>query len=144
MFSKACEYAIRSVIFLTSKSKLEQRFNITDISEEIDAPTAFNAKILQKLVKADIVSSAKGPTGGFYITEEKASGIMLSNIVKTIDGDDIYVSCGIGLKKCNAEKPCPLHDSFQDIRNNLKTMLQETSLKNLADQIEDGTAVLKL
>ena len=64
-------------------------------------------------------------------------------IVHAIDGDDIYVGCGLGLKECNANQPCPLHDKFVDIRTDLKNMLENTSLYELATGLEVGLTYLK-
>ena len=49
MFSKACEYAIRSCILIATNSLESKNSNLKDISKAIDSPEAFTAKILQKL-----------------------------------------------------------------------------------------------
>lgn len=41
------------------------------IAEQINSPVAFTAKILQKLVKSNIVCSVKGKHGGFEIEKNK-------------------------------------------------------------------------
>lgn len=46
MFSKACEYGIRSLIFIIMKSAKGERVTITTITEQIDGPAAFTAKIM--------------------------------------------------------------------------------------------------
>ena len=51
MFSKACEYAIRSTIYIAERSNLDKRVSITDIAKAIDSPEAFTAKILQQQKK---------------------------------------------------------------------------------------------
>lgn len=144
MFSKACEYGIRSLIFITLKSTDGNRLNVMDIADEIDSPVAFTAKILQELVKGNILTSVKGPHGGFTITNQSARKVRLYDIVKIIDGDTIYNGCGLGLKECSVNKPCPLHDKFMEVRTGLKTMLKETTLQELAEQMDNGGAFLKL
>jgi Rrf2 family protein len=143
MFSKACEYGIRAAVYITLQSLEGRRVSVTEIAEEIDSPVAFTAKILQQLTRNNIVHSVKGPTGGFEIDREDMDDVKLNMIVKAIDGDKIYVGCGLGLKECNANKPCPLHDKFVDIRTNLRTMLQSTSLYELATGLEVGLTYLK-
>jgi len=143
MFSKACEYGIRAAVYITLQSLEGRRVSVTEIAEEIDSPVAFTAKILQQLTRNNIVHSVKGPTGGFEIDREDMDDVKLNMIVKAIDGDKIYVGCGLGLKECNANKPCPLHDKFVDIRTNLRTMLQSTSLYELATGLEVGQTYLK-
>ena len=143
MFSKACEYGIRSAVYIALQSLEGRRVSVTEIAEEIDSPVAFTAKILQQLTRNNIVRSVKGPHGGFEIEREDMDAVKLNMIVKAIDGDKIYMGCGLGLKSCNEHKPCPLHDRFLDIRNNLSTMLRNTSLYELAVGLEEGLTYLK-
>ncbi len=143
MFSKACEYGIRSAVYVALQSLDGRRVSVTEIAEEIDSPIAFTAKILQQLTRNGIINSVKGPTGGFEIQREDMDAVKLSKIVKAIDGDKIYVGCGLGLKECNADKPCPLHDKFVDIRTDLSKMLKSTSLYELATGLEVGLTYLK-
>jgi hypothetical protein len=53
------------------------------------------------------------------------------------------MSCGLGLEKCNANKPCPVHNKFAAVREGLKQMLQVTSLFELATGLEKGLTFLK-
>lgn len=143
VFSKACEYGIRAVLYVAEQSKEHKRVNIKDISKAIDSPEAYTAKILQQLKRDKIIESMKGPTGGFSITEEQ-SRVPLSKVVDAIDGDEIYRGCALGLSKCDEDDPCPLHDKFKAVREDLSIMLQSTSIEELAEQLKEGRAVLKL
>lgn len=144
MFSKSCEYGIRSLIFIAMKSKQGTRVNIKDIALAIDSPRAFTAKILQQLVKANIVASVRGPSGGFYMDSNFIERLTLTEIVAAIDGDSVYNGCGLGLTECNELTPCPLHEKFKQVREHLREMLDATTLGDLALQLEQGTAFLKL
>ncbi len=143
MFSKACEYGIRAAVYVALQSLEERRVSVNEIAKEIDSPIAFTAKILQQLTRNNIIHSVKGPTGGFEIEREDMHTVKLSMIVKAIDGDKVYTGCGLGLKECNAQKPCPLHDKFLDIRTDLRNMLKSTSLFELATGLEVGLTYLK-
>ena len=71
MFSKATEYALRATIYIAKKSTEEKKLGIEEISRAIDSPQSFTAKILQALTKDNkVVSSVRGPNGGFFITEK--------------------------------------------------------------------------
>ena len=144
MFSKACEYAIRAAIYITDQSIKDRRISLKDIAKQIDSPEAFTAKILQQLAKNNIINSVKGPNGGFIIEKENMSKIFLSQIISAIDGDQIYKGCGLGLKKCSASKPCPLHEKFKTIRDNLKKTLENTTVLELSLGLSDGTTFLKI
>lgn len=144
MFSKACEYGIKATIFIAIKSYEGVRVSPKEIAKEIDSPQAFTAKILQALVKHDVVNSIKGAYGGFEIDKNKIPKIKLSQIVNAIDGDAIYKGCGLGMKACDENHPCPVHDKFKSVRDELKHMLENTNLEELALNIKSGTSFLKV
>lgn len=143
MFSKACEYGIRASTYIALQSLEGKRVSLKEIAEEIDSPVAFTAKILQQLSRNLIVDSVKGAAGGFEIEKTNIDKIKLSQIVFAIDGNEVYVGCGLGLKKCNANKPCPVHDKFVEIRDDLKDMLESTSLYEMTAGLEVGLTYLK-
>ena len=143
MFSKACEYGIKASTYIALQSLQNKRVSLKEIAKEIDSPVAFTAKILHQLAKNNILDSVKGPTGGFQIEREKIDNLKLNQIVYAIDGDSIYLGCGLGLQKCNEKQPCPLHDKFVIIREELKQMLEETSLYELTAGLEVGLTYLK-
>ena len=143
MFSKACEYGIKATIYIAVQSNQDKRVSLKDIAKEIDSPEAFTAKILQQLAKNNIIDSVKGPTGGFEIGKKRMEKIKLSHVVSAIDGDTIYRGCGLGLKECSEKKPCPVHDKFKTIRDELKKMLESTNLSELALGLKEGLTYLK-
>lgn len=144
MFSKACEYGIKASIFVALNSYKGKRVSPKEISEEIDSPKAFTAKILQDLVKHNIINSVQGAYGGFEIDKGKISSIKLSEIVNAIDGDKIYKGCGLGLHTCDENHPCPVHNKFKVVREELRVMLENTSLEQLALDIKVGKSFLKI
>ena len=143
MFSKACEYGIRAAIFIAEQSLLNRKVSLKDVAEAIESPSAYTSKILQRLSKSNIINSDKGPTGGFSMDKSELEKVKLSSIILAIDGDNIYNGCGLGLKKCNAAKPCPVHNQFIIVRNELKKMLETTIVKTLAMDFEKGLTFLK-
>jgi Rrf2 family iron-sulfur cluster assembly transcriptional regulator len=144
MFSKACEYGIRSAILIAKTSLQGERIGIKEIAKEIDSPEAFTAKILQILTRGNIIQSTKGVKGGFEISESQMKRILLADLVNAIDGNSIYSGCGLGLPSCNEDHPCPIHHKFKEVRSLLHKVLVETSLYDLAMGINSGTVFLKI
>lgn len=142
MFSKACEYGIRSVLFIAKESQQDKRPNIVQIAKAVDSPEPFTAKICQQLARSGIILSKKGPNGGFYL--EKDSQLRLIDIVRAIDGNDIFTGCCLGLPECSSAHPCPVHDQFEDIRGGLRNMCENTKVMDLAINLEEGETFLKL
>nr|AWJ66172.1 Rrf2 family transcriptional regulator [uncultured bacterium] len=143
MFSKACEYGIRASTYIALQSLEGKRASLKDIARETNSPVAFTAKILQQLSKNHIINSVQGASGGFEIEKSNIDNIKLSEIVYAIDGDNVYMGCGLGLEKCNANKPCPVHNKFVAIRNDLREMLENTSLFEMTTGLEAGYTYLK-
>lgn len=141
MFSKACEYAIRAMMYIVTHTTNGSRVGIRDIARYTDTPEPFVAKVLQILSRKGIVSSAKGPNGGFYI-ETKSKQIPLIEIVKAIDGEDLFLRCGLGIKNCSEKKPCPIHYEYKAIRDDLKEMLKTNTIQDLASGLVKGETFL--
>lgn len=134
MFSKSCEYAIRALICISLHSKNNEKVNMKVVAESINAPLPFINKILQKLVKDDLLMSRKGPNGGFFITEEIRKKSIL-DIVKCIDGSSLVNDCLMGLKKCNEKTPCPLHFQYKSIKVKLIDLLATSTIEELKEKI---------
>lgn len=143
MFSKACEYGIKAIVYIATQSLDNKRVKIGDVAGHSGSPEAFTAKILGTLTKNNIVNSLKGPYGGFEMEVSKMKRVKVSDIVSVIDGDSIYNGCALGLDECNADEPCPMHEKFITIRNDLKKMLETTSVYDLAAKLKSGASILR-
>ena len=143
MFSKSCEYGIKSVVYITQQTLQNKRVKLGDIAKEIDSPSAFTAKILQLLSKEKIIYAVMGHAGGYHINKSILENLTLLDIVNTIDGEMIYNGCGLGLKECNELVPCPIHFDFVKIRTDLKAMLKNTKILDLATDVDNGLSHLK-
>ncbi|MGJ1408746.1 RrF2 family transcriptional regulator [Sphingobacterium thalpophilum] len=141
IFSKTCEYGLRAVFFIAQSSQENKRVGIKEIAENIHSPEAFLGKILQNLSRAGIIRSMKGPGGGFYL-DAADMATPLSEVVKAIDGDNLFVGCGMGLEFCSEQYPCPLHHEFKSIRNSLSEMLQTTTVGQFNDELIKGKMLL--
>ena len=84
MLSNACQYAIRSILYLGMCSDEKHKIGVKIISGELEAPQPFLAKLLQQLNKNGLVTSTKGPYGGFYLSEENKTKTVW-DIVLVID-----------------------------------------------------------
>lgn len=141
MFSKACQYGIKSVIYIWKQSQVGLKVGAKEIAAYVDAPEPFTAKILQELVRKKIIGSQKGPTGGFYVGKEHET-FTLKDLVVVLDGEELFTGCSLGLKQCSEINPCPLHHEVKKVRSELTLMLTKKSLKQLAEEVESGETVL--
>jgi Rrf2 family transcriptional regulator, iron-sulfur cluster assembly transcription factor len=141
MISKACKYGIRAAIFVASKSESGTKLSVKEIARDVDIPEAFTAKILQTLNKHRIITSLKGPYGGFFIEKYQLEQPIL-NIVNAIDGLSVFRECGLGLKNCSEVHPCPMHYKYKAAREALLRAFEETTVGQLAKDLNAGGSFL--
>ena len=139
-FSKSCEYALRATMYL-AKAKVHERVGIKVISKSLNLPPDYLNKVMQLLVKSDLVSSVRGRNGGFYLTQNERNEPLIK-IVHAIDGEVIFRKCGLGIDNCSSKKPCPLHNEIKAYRDNIKLALSNNSIGSTLDDIEGGVTFL--
>ncbi|MFW5701049.1 MAG: RrF2 family transcriptional regulator [Cyclobacteriaceae bacterium] len=142
MLSNTCKYAIRAVVYLAVNEDNSKRIGIKKISEDLDIPTPFLGKILQSLARQKLLKSTKGPNGGFGLNG-KAEALRLIDIVKVIDGNDIFEQCLISLRTCKDEEDyCPMHKSYVEIRSKIKAMFESQTVADLAANYKTDQKIL--
>lgn len=134
MLSNSCRYAIRAMIYIASQPEGPGKTGIKQIAKDLDLPTPFLAKILQQLVRQKILSSLKGPHGGFSILRDPKT-ITLYDIIKIIDGEDIFTDCIIHNGTCSCvdseQKSCLVHEDYSNVRNELINLFKRKNIYNL-------------
>lgn len=141
MLSLTCKTAIKAVIYLATKFESGEKAGVKEIAEYIDASEHTVGKVLQTLVKENVINSAKGPTGGFYMNARQLIQPII-NVVLAIDGKEVFNQCGLGLSKCSEKHPCPFHDDFKPIRDQFKKMCSEKRVADLNEGVNSGVAYL--
>ncbi len=109
-----------------------ERIRAKDLADGIDASEAHMAKVFQKLVRAGLVSSVRGPSGGFKLAFSP-NEISLMAIYRAIEGDD-RSGCLLGGRKCPFKR-CIFGDMPQCFEREFRSRMESTSL---ADLIEEG------
>lgn len=144
MFSKSTEYALRATIYIAKKSTEENKLGIGEIAKAIDSPKSFTAKILQSLTKDNkIISSVRGPNGGFFITE-KAKKQSVRSILLAMGEDGILEKCVLGLKLCSEIQPCPMHEQYKSIKQQLIKLFVSKTIAQLANDMKEGEVFLTI
>lgn len=141
MLSLTCKTAIKAVIYLASRYESGEKAGIKEIAAFINASEHTVGKMLQTLVKEGVINSSKGPTGGFF-TALKQRNQAIINIIHAIDGKEVFNECGLGLSKCSATHPCPMHNDYKEIRDQFKIMCQQKKVSDLCETVNEGLAYL--
>ncbi len=132
MLTNASKYAIRAVLFIAKNANKDNKISAIQIAEGLDIPTHFIAKLLQPLAKNNIISSLKGPKGGFYFTIENGKK-SVCDIIHITEGKDVFIKCFMGLPRCGNDNPCPVHH----IVARFKEKILKDFNKNISDFSND-------
>ncbi|HLV38247.1 Rrf2 family transcriptional regulator [Xanthomarina sp.] len=135
MLSNACQYAIRSILYLGMCSDEKHKIGVKIISEELEAPQPFLAKLLQQLNKSHLVTSTKGPYGGFYLSDENKEKTVW-DIVLVIDGYDKFDQCFMGLSTCGDDNPCPVHFTVSAFKQKIFKDFKDKTVAQFVEEIK--------
>lgn len=133
MFSKSCEYSLRAVLYLAAEEN-DKKTGVSELAEALQVPRHFLAKILQVLSRNQLISSTKGPNGGFYLSEDNLKSDLLS-IIRCIDGPDVFTRCILGLPECSGDNPCSFHEKTVEYRKSMMEMLDDEPISTTVDRI---------
>ena len=141
MLSITCKTGIRAVLFLATRIKTGDKYSIQEIASGVEGNEHTLGKLLQMLVKKGVISSSKGPSGGFFMTPDQVKAPVLQ-VVLALDGDELFTACGLGLPHCSASKPCPLHYAYAKVRDQLEHVFRTNSIEAISKDISKGAAFL--
>lgn len=131
------------VLYLAVNSSEEHKILAKDLSNSTGVPQAYLSKLMQELVRHQIISSTRGPNGGFYLTDNNREKRLI-DIINIIDGDYRLNSCMLSLHKCDSEHPCPLHDLMGDTKSKFVERLKDTKVQDLVLDIKQGKSFLSI
>jgi len=141
MLSNSSKYALTAVLYLADKTDESNKKMVKDLSASTQIPKAYLAKLLQQLSKHKIISSTKGPKGGYYLTEENRK-LPVYSVIEVIDGTQRLEACVLGIEECNADHPCPLHEYVSPTRTALLKTLKRMPIEELAKNLGNKTTFL--
>ena len=145
MLSNTCKYGIRAVVYIAGHSKNDKKLGIKQISDDLNLPRPFLAKILQSLVKQKILVSSKGPNGGFSISGDPRD-IMLLDVVNAIDGEDVFSRCVLHNDNCvsidSTKIACTLHEDYVKYRRRLEKLFGSKTIKSLVTTAKNSEDIL--
>lgn len=143
MLSNSSKYALKAVLYLALHASEEHKLMVKNFHEKINVPKAYLAKLLQELSRQKLVSSTRGPKGGFYLSEQNKRQ-SLALIIDVIDGPARMSACMLSLEDCNEKRPCPLHAIVQPFRSKLLTSLEQMTVNDLARNLQNNKSFLPL
>lgn len=136
MISMRSKYALKALSFL-ARSKDKETFLIAEVAEAENIPKKFLEAILLTLKSHGILTSRKGPGGGYSLAKP-ASTITIGSIVRAFEGDLAPVQCLSeqaqgACPECIDKATCGIRLVMADVQQALATVFDVVTL---ADMIE--------
>jgi len=123
--SEAASLAIHAVVLIASSDKL---VNVNQIAKATAASKNHLAKVMQRLVKSNLVSSTRGPSGGFLLKKE-ARDICLYDVYLAIEGPIDLEDCPLDRPICPFEK-CIMGGIMHKLTNDFKKYLIDSKVSS--------------
>ena len=137
MLSNQSKYAIRGVLYLAMHANKQNKLGSALVSREANIPAPFLAKIFQKLSREKLIISVKGPSGGFYLSEQELDNSLL-DVIECIDGLEAFNTCFLGLPNCCDKNPCSIHHIAAHWRDQLIAELKVKTIGEMAENARSG------
>lgn len=134
---RRADYAIRAAVDLARHHDDGERRKARAIAEEMAIPTTYVPQIMAELVRAGLVESVAGRSGGYSLARPPRS-VSLLGVVEAVEGDILSAACVLRGGPCRWSDMCAVHVPWSRAQHALLASLGDTSL---ADIVEIDTAL---
>jgi len=129
MLSQTAEYALRGVLYLAEYGG-DQPVPVDKIAQNLAIPRNYLSKILHTLGKRNVLTSARGPHGGFALAIP-AERLSLLEVVEPFDELEERGECLLGRERCSEESPCAAHHRWKELSDNVAAFFRDTTVQEL-------------
>jgi len=131
----ASEIAIRAALYLAGRPPGELS-PVREVAKATKLPSPYLSKVIQRLARAGLVRTFRGPGGGIELGKSPEA-ITLWSLVCATDGPPDANRCALGIGSCSPRNPCPLHDRWVPLRDEFQRLLEETTLAALLQELAE-------
>ncbi|MBT7950599.1 MAG: Fe-S cluster assembly transcriptional regulator IscR [Gammaproteobacteria bacterium] len=106
--------------------------NLSEISSRQGISLSYLEQLFSRLRKQGLVSSSRGPGGGYALGRE-ADKISVSDVICAVDETVDATRCH-GQKNCHGEDRCLTHDLWEELSQQITNFLSDISLASLVER----------
>lgn len=133
-------YAVTAMLDLALHAQHDP-VSLADISERQSISVSYLEQLFSKLRRGGLVSSVRGPGGGYQLAREGGT-IYIAQIIDAVDESVDATRCG-GKGDCQQGVTCLTHDLWSDLSQQLHSFLAGISLQELVDRREVQAVALR-
>ena len=137
--TRAADYGVRVMIHLAASSS-RGRQSLTALAKVADAPESFLSKVLQALVRAGLIDSRRGQTGGFEISDSGRAATILT-VIQAVEGPLNLNLCLIDEGYCHRSSWCPAHPLWSRAQAAMFAVLDSATVTDLAGSSCPATVI---
>lgn len=136
MLAQKTRYALRSLLYL-AKQRGGAPVQLANIAATQKVPPKYLELIMLELKKASMVTSSRGPRGGYLLAREPDQ-ISFGEVVRAMQGPIALISCAsvnfyAPCGDCHDEASCAIRRAFSILRDQSAKLLEGISLADAAD-----------
>ncbi len=105
-------------------------FSAAQLAEELGLPRPTVAKLLKRLLQAELLTSERGVAGGYTLAHAPRT-ISVANVVSAIEGPVALTECARGKDNCSLEQGCATRAHWQVISRAVRVALESVSLADM-------------
>lgn len=105
---------------------------LAEIAERQAISLAYLEQLFVRLRKHGLVSSARGPGGGYRLARE-ADAVSVAEVIQAVDENVDATRCG-GARNCHGEQRCLTHDLWEELSQEIRGFLDRISLHDLIER----------
>jgi Rrf2 family transcriptional regulator, iron-sulfur cluster assembly transcription factor len=129
MMSSTSDYALRAILVL-AQAEPGSPVRADELARATGSPANYLAKTLNALAKVGIVTSARGPRGGFTLAVAPGE-LTLAHVVDCFDEARPATRCLLGTRPCDARHPCRAHERWTAVQATRRAALADTTVADL-------------
>jgi len=126
--TRSTAYALLAVGYIARKHG-DGLVPAEDISQRYDIPLEYLLKILQQLVRADVLRSKRGPRGGFSLAKT-TNQISLLDAIEAVDGP-LTGELNLPKRTKNDRYSAKVQQTYDEAISGARSVLQRTTLSSL-------------
>jgi len=127
--AKLTDYA--TVLMVRLAREPSRCFSAAQLADELGLPQPTVAKLLKRLLQAQLLTSVRG-TGGGYSLAHAPRAVSVADVVSAIEGPVALTECSLGKGCCSLEKNCATRANWQLISRAVRVALEAVSLADMA------------
>jgi Rrf2 family protein len=135
-FGVGIDYCLKALIMLAERFPTAQPQRVEEIASSQNIPENYLRRLLIELKRGGLVTSQKGPSGG-YVLARHPSRITMADVVHLIEGDYTPVECledGAAGTLCQPSDGCAMREVWREVRDNVTAILTRTTLQALTER----------